>query len=136
TLETTTDEVPLVSGLGLRFEDPSAYKQPGRLPDYLVRVLATNDEEAARSADLDHPGWTLAMPGRLVRASAASPALWQRAMFPRPVRARWLRLVARVADGDWKPEERRFVLHGLTVLRPRDFSIAPEPEEDVLVDFV
>ncbi len=140
TLQATTDEVPVLDGVRLTFrppEDAKLYrgpKLPG-LPDYRVRIDTTSDVEAAFSEDEDHPGWRLAAPERLVRASIVSSAL---VPFTAPRRARWVRLTARaVAPPGGSPGGAApFLLHRLDLLRCRDFVLAPDLGEDHQVDVV
>ena len=140
TLQATTDEVPVLDGVRLTFRPPEeekVYQGPKlpALPDYRIRLDTTSDVEAAFSEDETHPGWRLAAPERLVRASLASSAV---VPFSAPHRARWVRVTARpvavpgVDMGGAVP----FLLHRLDLLRCRDFVLAPDPGEDHQVDAV
>jgi hypothetical protein len=142
-LETTTDEIPLVDGIRLAFREhpvPGAkYKvfDPGELPDYDMELRATNDAEAAFSPTIEHPAWTPVAALRRVRASVVSEAL---IALEQPVHARYLCLVAWPRTPSGEPPVAgatgRLVLAGLEVRRPRDFVLAAEPAQDLVVDQV
>lgn len=136
-LQTTTDETPLVCGASVLFEPPQLVKAEGNLPDYRIAIHTTNDPEAAWSSDPNHPSWRLALAPRLVRASAATDVISERLMFPEVHWARYVKLTVEViALPGLAEEDMRFTLLGLSLLRPRDYVITPEEDQDMRVEYV
>jgi hypothetical protein len=136
-VQATSDEIPMVAGVGLLFEPPASFKQPGTLPDYRIAVYCTNDAEAAWSSAPDHPSWRLVLAPRLVRASLFSTTAGERLMFDDPRWARYLRLSVEVLPTPGvAAADARFVLGGLSLLRSRDYVLAPEEGQDIRAEYI
>ncbi len=137
----TSDQIPLVEGVGLSFLDEPHQKYGAGDADlsqlsYEVSVDVTNDDEAAWSADAAHPGWRQVSRTYNFQPLAERLAIFR---FSDPVWARYVRLRVRLfpapqTGGD--PQYGRFWFSYLQLIRPRDFFITPEPDQDLQVDLV
>lgn|GEM_PF-4582247 len=139
-VETGTDEVPLVEALRLTFRRPpdakKGYDGPKLpyLPDYRIRIDATDDREAAHSSDWHHPAWRPVAAEQRVFGSIVRES---RVHLVEPTHARWFRITARpIFRNGVNVAGLPFLLHRLDLLRPRDWTIAPAPDEDVQVETV
>lgn len=136
-VQATTDEIPLLNGVGLSFAQPASLELPGNLYNYRIEAWVTNDPEAAWSPTSDHPSWKFAMASKLVRASLAAPNLTVPLMFPSPQHARYVRLTVDVLETEGLPnDDARFILAGLSLIRPRDYVLTPEDGQDLRLDYV
>lgn len=135
-LQTTTDEIPLIHGIRLTTVR-LPFKGGEGMPDYRIAIDASNDVEAAHSPTLDHPGWKRVMPPRLIRPSLAGERFTEALMFRHPAWARFLRLVVEIVAGpEVQAIDRRFQVESLSLLRPRDYVLIPESDQDIQVDTV
>lgn len=138
-VQTTTDEVPLLSGVRLAFPLPSGTKtyngpKQAAVADLTVTVHATNDREAAYSPDERHPGWRIVAEERRIRASLIPVGLIE---FEAPTHARWVRITARMrAPSGISLPMARLMLRRVDLVRPRSWTLNPEADEDLQVDQV
>jgi hypothetical protein len=130
-LQATTDEVPLLSGLRLLFPDERLLPEARAV--LMVAVHVTNDREAAFSPEARHPGWRIVVEERTYGSQIPVGLI----EFESPTRARWVRITARMRapPGVLLPMA-RLVLRQIDLVRPRSWTLNPEPYEDLQVDQV